>query len=110
MKDKSMEKPNCYACKHRATIPGDAHSSCRHPATKNEANDPFSGLVMMLAGAASGQPPAGSRELGITAMSHGILNGWFYWPYNFDPVWLLSCKGFEAKAVSPKKEATTQGA
>ena len=105
-----MNKPNCYACKHRATIPGDAHSSCRHPATKNEVDDLFGGLIMMIAGAASGQPPAGSKELGITAMPHGISNGWFYWPYNFDPAWLLTCKGFEATVVSLKKEVATQSA
>ena len=35
--------------------------------------------------------------LGITADRHGFLSGWFFWPANFDPVWLLSCKGFTPK-------------
>jgi hypothetical protein len=28
---------------------------------------------------------------------HGICNGWFIWPINFDPVWLENCDGFESK-------------
>lgn len=28
---KSMDKPNCYKCRHRHSILGDAHSSCQHP-------------------------------------------------------------------------------
>lgn len=28
---------------------------------------------------------------------HGIKNGWFNWPWNFDPTWLETCDGFEAK-------------
>jgi len=66
-------KPNCYECKHRGTIPGDAHSCCRHP----KIGKPF--------------------EFGITANEHGIRMGWFLWPVNFDPVWLLTCKMFEEK-------------
>ncbi len=25
------EKPNCYQCKYRGTVPGDTHSCCRYP-------------------------------------------------------------------------------
>lgn len=28
---------------------------------------------------------------------HGVAHGWFNWPWNFDPVWLVACEGFEAK-------------
>lgn len=24
-------KPNCYECRHRRDVPGDAHSECVHP-------------------------------------------------------------------------------
>lgn len=52
-------KPDCYKCKYRGNLPGDAHSCCKHP--------------------------------------NGIKNGWFFWPLNFDPVWLENCDGFTAK-------------
>jgi hypothetical protein len=38
-----------------------------------------------------------AKALGITAHAQGIRGGWFHWPMNFDPRWLLSCDGFTAK-------------
>ena len=60
-------KPNCYDCSHRGNLAFSAHSCCR-AGTANVAGDP-----------------------------HGIKNGWFYWPLNFDPIWLKSCDSFEQK-------------
>lgn len=60
-------KPNCYNCIHRRSIPGDAHSQCTNVNAKVEGN------------------------------AHGIRNGWFFWPFNFDPTWLISCTGYKAK-------------
>jgi hypothetical protein len=59
-----MKKPNCYKCVHRLGIPGDAHSRCNNHKAKVEGNP------------------------------RGITNGWFMWPLNFDPTWLISCDGF----------------
>ena len=59
-----MEKPSCYKCVHRLNVPGDAHSRCNNVNAKVEGN------------------------------SHGIRSGWFLWPINFDPTWLVSCDGF----------------
>lgn len=64
------EKPNCYKCKFRGTIPGSYHSCCRH---------------------------LDSGKLNIKGNPHGIENGWFIWPVNFDPIWLESCDGFILK-------------
>lgn len=62
-----MLKTNCYECKNRRTIPGDAHSSCSMP------------------------------DRNIKAREHGIKSGWFMYPYNFDPVWRINeCNNFEA--------------
>ena len=36
-------------------------------------------------------------ELIVHGHPHGIRNGWFLWPVDFDPVWLLDCNGYEAK-------------
>jgi hypothetical protein len=57
-------KPLCYSCVHRLTIPGDAHSRCNN------------------------------HEAEVAAAPQGVKSGWFRWPINFDPVWLVSCSGF----------------
>lgn len=64
----SMKKPNCYTCKYRQNIPGDDHSACTN------------------------------RNAHVEGHSHGIKMGWFYYPYNFDPVWLIKCDGFEKRS------------
>jgi hypothetical protein len=56
--------PDCYKCVHRRAIPGDCHSNCVNTSAH------------------------------VTGHSHGIVHGWFWWPINFDPVWLISCDGF----------------
>ena len=63
------DKPNCRNCKHVRNVPGDAHKSCVNKYA----------LVV-------GNPL-------------GIRKGWFSWPYNFDPVWLVSCDGFAEREV-----------
>ena len=96
MNPKSKRKitmPNCYDCKHRGTIPGDAHSMCHHPLVGNEDNM-FGALVKM----ASGGTAEAATKLNIRASAHGVRSGWFMWPANFDPCWLENCDGFEKKA------------
>lgn len=61
------DKPNCYKCTHRRTIPGDAHTRCAN------------------------------TEATVKGDPHGIRSGWFMWPFNFDPTWLEACDGFEAR-------------
>lgn len=68
-----MSKPNCYECIHRGDLPGNAHSHCNN----------ILGVGVM------------------EANTYGVKMGWFLWPYNFDPVWLIKCDGFTPK---PKKE------
>ncbi len=51
----------CRQCAYRKDIPGDAHSRCTF-----KWEDPS----LM---------PKGN--------SHGIKNGWFMFPFNFDPLW-----------------------
>lgn len=56
----------CYSCKHRRAILDDAHSFCANP-------DPE-----------------------MTGNTHGIKNGWFMYPLNFDPVWKTKmCSNYE---------------
>jgi len=55
----------CYKCKYRHDFPGDTHSCC-------------------------------SNRLAVAiGDEHGISHGWFFHPFNFDPVWLRYCDGFE---------------
>ena len=66
------KKPNCYECEHRGIVPGSCHSSCSHP----KRND-----------------------VEITGNTYGISMGWFSWPWDFDPTWLISCNGFSQKGT-----------
>lgn len=58
---------NCHGCKYKQSIPGDAHVQCINP------------------------------DENVTGNSHGIQNGWFFYPLNFDPIWGSGCTNFEAK-------------
>ena len=91
-----MSKPNCYKCKWRRDIPGDAHSSCEHPQAAFARDDPTAGLRATLATVARVEPIQ-ADALNVAGHPHGIKNGWFCWPWNFDPTWLLNCDGFEKK-------------
>lgn len=94
-----MEKPDCYKCKHQGSVPGSAHSRCGHPATK-AVDNPASELLAILASVRRIVPIQADCGLNIKGNPHGIRNGWFNHPFNFDPVWLLQCDGFEAKGIS----------
>lgn len=62
------DKTNCYECKNRQTIPGDCHTQCAKP-------DPD-----------------------MTGNEIGKKRGWFYYPFNFDPIWKTKeCSNFESK-------------
>ena len=61
--------PDCYQCKFRGSLPGDAHSRCTNP------------------------------DATVVGDSHGIANGWFFWPFSFDPCWLRGCDGFKDKTA-----------
>lgn len=66
----------CYTCKYRRDIPGDAHSSC----AKFDVAEAYYVL---------------RNRLSPQFAEHGINNGWAFWPMNFDPVWLEKCNFYE---------------
>lgn len=80
----------CYKCKYRGSVPGDAHSCCRYPGNKTEMFDFFNQKNM-----------GNAEKLHIKADPYGVKSGWFLWPVNFDPVWLRNCDGF-----APKEETS----
>jgi len=92
-----MSKPDCYKCKYRGTIPGDAHSCCRHPANGKATDDPLANIMAIFAGVGRAAPMQAETGLNVKGSPAGIRNGWFNWPWNFDPNWLESCDGFEEK-------------
>ena len=69
-----MKKPNCLKCVHRREIPGNAHSRCNNFQAKVKGNET------------------------------GIRSGWFIWPLNFDPVWLVECNGFSTDKKDNKPD------
>ncbi len=89
-------KPNCWDCQHHGSIPGDAHLRCLHPKIGPQSSNEFTAMVDMLAG----KTRNAAKELGVTGHPTGIARGWFMWPANFDPTWLLTCNGFEATPKS----------
>lgn len=98
-----MNKPNCYDCKYRGGLMGDAHSKCNHPESRSE--DALGELMGILASVQRVSPvtSTGAKILNIKGSSHGIRNGWFNWPFNFDPVWIENCDGFVSKHKAVRK-------
>ena len=94
------DKPNCYECKHRRSIAGNAHIRCAHP------NIPDFGPMLELASLMGGGPAMRVTGMKVRGNVHGIRMGWFMWPLNFDPHWLEECDGFTPKvAVRAEAEA-----
>ncbi len=97
---KEKEKPNCYKCKWRGEVPGSAHSCCNHSKCKGGIVDsPLIQLASILGGVRGGVPPL-PTGLKVKGNPHGIKNGWFNHPLNFDPVWLEECDGFEKTKIN----------
>lgn len=102
-----MLKPGCYECKFRGSVPGSAHSSCKHPATVPVQENSMAGLFAALSGGHI--PPASVEGITVKGDPHGVRNGWFGWPFNFDPVWLVECSGFEAAQQTLAVDASQDG-
>jgi len=91
-----MNKPDCFKCKHRGKVPGSEHSRCNHPSTKKLIEDnPMLEVLGIFASVGRVPPIQLETGLNIEGDPHGIAKGWFNWPFNFDPLWLENCDGFE---------------
>lgn len=93
-----MTKNKCYDCVYRRSVAGSAHSSCAHPDTSDVRDNPMAEIVGII-GDGMPLPTKAWRTLKISGIPHGIRNGWFCWPLNFDPVWLNHCDGFKNKEI-----------
>lgn len=93
------KKPNCYECKHRGNVPGDAHSCCKHPKA-GSGDNPLMALMAIFASVGRVAPVMGEGAKGLDVKFNdwGVQQGWCTFPYNFDPVWLENCDGFEKRS------------
>jgi hypothetical protein len=101
-----MTKGKCYDCIHRRECAGSAHSSCAHPKSGLKNASPLMEMMAIFASVGRTGPALevdGMKALGIGLNPHGVRRGWANWPFNFDPIWLVECTGFEekVKAVVP---------
>ena len=81
--------PDCYKCEYRKSVPGDAHSSCHHP------DFDHSNVTLQLACILGIPIQTSPTKIKVIGNKHGIRNGWFQHPFNFDPIWLEECNGFK---------------
>lgn len=99
-----MSRLDCYKCEYRGTVRGSCHSSCHHPAFEQLEKDRMAQVLGIFA-PVGGIAPIPGKSDGITVRGnpHGIANGWFNHPFNFDPLWLEECSGFRSSAQSEEK-------
>lgn len=78
-------KNNCLNCDFKGTVAGSCHISCNYPKfdDKNKLN-----ISILLLG---NFPEANSflkSNFGFSIDQHPVLNGWFNFPFDFDPSWI----------------------
>ena len=95
----------CYECEYQGGCAGSAHSCCNHPSIAKSSLGELFGLLGSVGRVPTIMPP---NNLSIEGDTHGIKNGWFCWPYNFDPVWLKNCNGFKKKGETNDKEKSSE--
>jgi hypothetical protein len=97
-----MSKPNCYNCKHRGTVPGSAHSSCKIlSSTISDKQKTIEMELLLATGQIRMFDEKTNRDL-VELNPHGVRNGWATWPMDFDPIWVDSC-AFENIDTNPTK-------
>ena len=107
-----MKGPDCYQCIHRRASQFTAHSACHHPKIRKVEN--IGKLMMSWLQCANRlgvesvecEPEPGLR---VKGSAHGIRNGWFGHPLDFDPVWLEGCSVFEPKKEEANGPPSDQG-
>jgi hypothetical protein len=71
-----MHNSKCHQCAYKSNVPGNTHIQCRYNWSKSEYNPP-------------------------KANPHGVKNGWYTFPLEFDPIWQKEdCKAFNSEVDS----------
>ena len=73
-----MSEKNCRTCGYKRNIPGDAHIRCVFDWTGQET-----------------PMPRGAEC--------GVKKGWFCFPFNYDPVWMIGACSVWSEKVDPEK-------
>ena len=80
MKIIKYEFGKCHKCAYKDSVPGSAHISClfNWPEALNNSQVPYIPVGVL----------------------HGIQQGWFYFPFNYDPIWMaMPCPAFEKRGT-----------
>lgn len=99
-----MEKKfNCWKCKYKGELSGDAHICCRHPENAKILNQPLAQMFGILASVGRTAPfTVTSPKLNIQLHPFGVKRGWANYPINFDPTWIMNCDGYEVEEGGEK--------
>lgn len=85
--DLSEIRKQCYGCGYRQEIPGDTHISCLFDWRRGSLD----GILA----------PGGNR--------HGIIKGWYNFPFNYDPTWMAEECRASSKEADPAKKIAGDG-
>ena len=100
MKARVLETPAmsnaCRGCLHSRLIntTDSRMLACHHPATAQAHRNPMADVVRRLGNALPYPVPG----LAVEAYPDGVELGLFAWPWRFDPIWLVSCDGYEPES------------
>lgn len=85
----------CLTCQHRGTVPNSRHSSCKHPRVEDIMSSGEDLLRVMDGLVNHSRVPYLYDNLKVLVNEAAIGEGWCTWPFNFDPIWIIDCTGFE---------------
>lgn len=95
----TQNPPDCRRCKWSRREPSGAHLCCMHPATELLWTLPGSRFVYVMGkGAGIVDYSEQTKGLYVVGDETGKAIGAFNWPFNFDPLWLQECDGWEMAA------------
>jgi hypothetical protein len=83
----------CYGCVHSRPIEG-RFLACWHPATARAHDDQLAPWITACGNAL----PLAVPGLTVEGCRGGVEMGQFSWPFRFDPIWLVSCDGYEPES------------
>jgi len=86
----------CKECVYHEEIPGSAHIKCNHPEFKKLHENPLVQLLSVF-GRRAGVNVILPSTFEVELDQHGVERGWCNFPFNFDPVWVISCSAFKPK-------------
>lgn len=81
-------------CKWQGRLVWSTHIRCMHPLV-SESLYRVARVFLLEPGNYHHAIRGLMRQMGVTVNEAGVRNGWCNWPFDFDPVWLDSCKMFE---------------